>query len=90
MKKLGLIQVLLVIVTFLAALMGTANAISISYQAYDLSDLTIGEDLWEYTYTISDHTFAMDTGFTIYFELGLYDFLDPTPPAPNADWDVLT
>jgi hypothetical protein len=69
---------------------GSAGAIEIYYEATDLTDINIGEDSWQYTYTVTDHTFAVDEGFTIFFELGLYDFLDPFPAAPNADWDVLT
>jgi len=69
---------------------GIANAISIDFTATDLVDVNPGKDLWQYSYTVSDHTFAADTGFTIYFDLGLYDFLDPAPPAPNSDWDVTT
>lgn len=90
MRKFGLTCALLVLATFLALPIGMANAIIIDYQATDLVDTTAGEDLWQFTYTVSDHTFAADTGFTIYFDLGLYDLLDPAPPAPNADWDVLT
>jgi len=67
-----------------------ANAATISYTATDLPDVNIGEDLWQYSYTVSDHTFTADTGFTIYFDLGLFDLLDPFSTAPNADWDVLT
>lgn len=69
---------------------GPAHAISILTQATDLVDVTAGEDLWQYAYTVSDHTFSADTGFTIYFDLGLYDLLDPFPPAPNSDWSVVT
>ena len=69
---------------------GLAHATVIEYTATDLADINSGEDLWQYSYTVSDNTFAADTGFTIYFDLGLYDLLDPAPTAPNADWDVLT
>ena len=69
---------------------GLANATAISYTATDIADINPGEDLWQYTYSVSDNTFTADTGFTIYFDLGLYDFLDPLPSAPNADWDILT
>lgn len=65
------------------------NATVINYTATDLADTGAG-DLWEYTYKVSDHIFAADTGFTIYFDLGLYDFLDPAPVQPNSEWDVLT
>jgi hypothetical protein len=69
---------------------GLANATAISFTATDLADVTVGEDLWEYSYTVTENTFAADTGFTIYFDLGLYDLLAPSPSAPNADWDVVT
>lgn len=90
MKQYGSIRVLLVLGTILMLSMGTAHAITINYQATDLADTTAGEDLWQYSYTVSEHTFAPDTGFTIYFDLGLYDFLDPLTTTPNLDWDVLT
>ena len=67
-----------------------ANATTINYTATDLTDINPGEDLWQYSYSVSDNTFAADTGFTVYFDLGLYDLLDPSPTVPNADWDVLT
>ena len=69
---------------------GLANATSISYTATDLIDVNAGEDLWQYSYSVSDNIFAADTGFTIYFDFGLYELLDPSPITPNADWDVLT
>jgi hypothetical protein len=67
-----------------------SSAATINYAATDLVDINPGEDLWQYSYSLSDHNFAADTGFTIYFDLGLYDFLEPLPAAPNADWDVIT
>lgn len=69
---------------------GLANATSISYTATDLTDVNAGEDLWEYSYSVIDNTFTADTGFTIYFDLGLYDLRDSSPTSPNADWDILT
>lgn len=68
----------------------SVGAATISYTATDLTDVNPGEDLWEYSYTLSDHSFAADTGFTIYFDLGFYDLLEPFPVAPNSDWDVIT
>lgn len=67
-----------------------ANATAINYIATDLPDVNQGQDLWQYSYWVSDHTFTADTGFTVYFDLGLYDLLDPNPIAPNADWNVMT
>lgn len=69
---------------------GICQATAISYTATDLTDVVSGEDLWEYSYSVSENTFDTDYGFTIYFDLGLYDFLDPAPAAPNVDWDVIS
>jgi hypothetical protein len=55
-----------------------------------LADANPGEDLWQYSYSVSGNNFAADTGFTVYFDLGLYDLLDPYPATPNSDWDILT
>ena len=88
MKKKYLYVILAGLLIFGTA--GLANATAISYIVADLTDVNPGEDLWQYSYTVSDHIFAADTGFTIYFDLGLYDLLDPVPTAPNADWDILT
>ncbi len=69
---------------------GLAQAITINYTVTDIVDTTPGEDLWEYSYSVSDNIFNMDDGFTVYFDVGLYDLLDPAPTAPNVDWDVLS
>ena len=66
------------------------SATSITYTATNLADKTLGEDLWQYSYQVSNHAFLADTGFTIYFELGLFDLLDPSPTLPNSDWDIVT
>lgn len=55
-----------------------------------MADVNAGEDLWQYSYTVSNNTFVADTGFTIYFDLGFYDFLEPASTAPNGDWDIFT
>ena len=88
MKKKYLSIIVAGLLTLEAAVL--ANATVINYSATDLTDVNIGEDLWQYSYTVSDNAFAADTGFTIYFDLGLYDHLDPAPTAPNADWDIFT
>lgn len=69
---------------------GSAHATAISFVATDLADITVGEDLWEYTYTVSENTFDTDYGFTIFFDYNLYGAIDPSPISPNTDWDVLT
>ncbi|MDA8140179.1 MAG: PEP-CTERM sorting domain-containing protein [Desulfobacteraceae bacterium] len=67
-----------------------AQAIVIDYTAVNLADTTAGEDLWQYTYTVSDHTFAAGTGFTIYFDPGLYGAIEDPAPTVSGDWDILT
>jgi len=69
---------------------GVATATVINYTATDLVDINPGQDLWQYSYTVSDYTFSADTGFTIYFDPTHYTQLDPFPVVPNADWDILT
>lgn len=88
MKKIVAILIPLLVSGLLYC--GVTLATEISYVATDLVDTAIGEDLWEYEYTVSDATFITDTGFTIYFDLYLYALLEPFPVAPNTDWDVLT
>lgn len=78
---------------------GLANAMvvpeyntAISYIANNVADVTEGEDLWQYTYTVSGDSFNWGAkGFTIVFDgdktvLPTYSSL----PTPNSDWDVYT
>lgn len=83
-------NVFLTVAVVLCITAGSANAINISFQATDIVDSIAGEDLWQYSYFVSDHSFAANTGFTIYFDPAAYGAIDPMPSAPNADWDVLT
>lgn len=70
---------------------GLANASNaISYTATDLADVNGGEDLWQYTYTVSGDSFAQGTGFTIEFENSLFVLSAAQQTAPNNDWDVWT
>jgi hypothetical protein len=64
------------------------QAATIEYVVTDLSDVTPGEDLWRYDYTVSGRSFAASEYFDIYFASSLYGTLTPGP-APNADWDVM-
>jgi len=89
-KKIAKLMLTTLLLVFLLVFVAISSATTISYEATDLTDTTTGEDLWQYSYTVGDNTFAADTGFTIYFDLGLYDLLDPSPAAPNGDWDVIT
>ena len=72
-----------------ACLIFPVQAALIQYQAIDLPDTIPGQDLWQYQYTISDHTFAANTGFTLYFDSALFSNLQDPPPVVNSDWDIL-
>lgn len=80
-------KILLAICTYCFVL--SVNAASITYEATDLTDNVIGEDLWRYTYTVSDHIFDVDNGFSIFFDYIDYANLEDPAPAVNSDWDIL-
>lgn len=89
MKKKYISLVMVGMLTLGAA--GLANASNaISYTALDLTDVTVGEDLWQYSYTVSGDGFAMGTGFAIDFESDLFMLSESAQIAPNSDWDVQT
>jgi len=67
----------------------SANSATISYDATDLTDTVMGEDLWRYSYTVSDHVFDIDNGFSIFFDYTNYSNLQDPAPLVNADWDIL-
>ena len=64
-----------------------SHAILIEYEALDLANTTPGADLWQYNYYVSDHDFLTSQGFTVWFDLGLYDNLVPVSASP--DWNAL-
>lgn len=43
------------------------SASAIQFNVIDLTDTTLGEDLWWYQYHIDGFTFSPDQGFTVYF-----------------------
>ena len=70
---------------------GLANASNaISYIATDLADINAGEDLWQYTYTVTGDSFATGTAFAIDFENNLFVLEENQQTAPNEDWEVFT
>jgi len=72
----------------LLAVCSGANA-AIEYQAVDLPDVVISEDLWEYRYTVTG-TFEQFAGFIVLFDAALFANLQDPPPEVNADWSVST
>jgi hypothetical protein len=87
MRRFGIFG--LVATLFLLLAMGSAQAITIHYQAIDLAD-TGGGDLWQYNYMVSDHSFTPNTGFTIYFNINLYSNLEHSDEFSNAGWSIIT
>jgi len=65
-----------------------ARAAAIRYEAANLVDATPGEDLWLYRYRVEDAVFPAGNGFSVFFDLGLYEQL-VAAAAPNPDWDVI-
>lgn len=66
-----------------------SHAATITYIATDLTDTTVGENLWEYSYRVGGTTFAQFEGFSIYFDYTKYKSLEDPPPGV-ADWVPLT
>lgn len=70
---------------------GLANASNaISYIATDLADVTLGEDLWQYTYTVTGDSFAPGTGFAIEFASLQASLAPDQYPAVPAGWSAFT
>ena len=73
------------LVALILAVGSPAVAISITYEALDLTDTTSGEDLWQYTYSVDDATFNQGFGFSIFFDLTRYTKLqDPGLPCDSS------
>ncbi len=70
------------------AMAPAARAAAIRYEAANLVDATPGEDLWLYRYRVEGAAFPAGNGFSVMFDLGLYEQL-VAGAAPNADWDVI-
>ena len=70
-------------------LTGTSLAITIEYEVTDLPDTASGEDLWRYTYRVSDYTFTVGHGFTIYFNQMRYKDIEASTVPVNGDWDII-
>jgi hypothetical protein len=66
-----------------------AEATIIEFEATDLSDFVVGEDLWLYHYFVSEFVFDVDQGFSISFDTALYRNLQDPPPSVGTDWDLL-
>ena len=74
-----------------------ADAATITFESVDLADVTVGEDLWRYIYTVGDATFDTNDGFAIFFDSQQYGALVASTPDTDRDafvttdleWDIL-
>jgi hypothetical protein len=65
----------------LLAFPGGSQATTIQFTATDLNDAPgPGGDLWQYSYTVSDFSFPIHHGFSIFFAPHLYSNLESPPP----------
>ncbi len=73
-------------------LLGTAPAaaVTITFQAIDLADVSPGNDLWRYVYVVAGFADPANVAFETLFAPGLYTDLEDPPPVVNADWDIVT
>jgi len=78
---------ILTITAFLIFLAGTAQAAIISYKVTNLPDTTVGEDLWQVSFTVSDYSFNPNFGFQIFFDYG--NFKNITPVSTSGGWDAI-
>ena len=76
-------------VVLLTIFAGNSYATIISYQATNLADTTPGQDLWQYSYSVSGYTFNQFYGFTVLFDYLHYSNLGDPPPFVNSDWDPI-
>jgi PEP-CTERM motif len=61
-----------------------AQAIAIQY------DATKADDVWQYSYSVTDFVFGANQALFIDFDSNLYSGLQAQPPAPNDDWYTTT
>ena len=89
--RFWMVPATVLLLVFLVAPSPSALAYQITYDAMDLPDINIGQDLWQYTYQVGNYTFDANHGFTIYFDYNLpFSNIQSPPPVVNSDWDVIT
>lgn len=83
--------IVLIAVLFCALItIDMVEAAIITYEATDLTDVNIGEDLWQYRYSVSEHSFSQEHGLTIHFDIEQYAQLEAIQPDAYPDWDLMT
>lgn len=67
--------------------MGQGN---IRYEADDLADVNVGEDLWRYSFYLSGFNFQANQGLSVFFNYQIYTKLShPSQPSLDPVWNVL-
>ena len=61
----------------------------VRYEAVDVMDEKVGEDLWEYSYEISGYEFQAGQGFSVFFDPQLYGGLQNPRPSLSPLWDMI-
>lgn len=69
---------------------GLAQGVTITFETTDLADTAPGQDLWRYTYRVSEFDVRQDVAFETLFDPLRFRTLDDPPLAVSADWDILT
>lgn len=67
-----------------------AQLVYVSYTEQNLTDTTVGQDLWRYTYFVTGLSLEVNQGFSIFFDEATTTNLQSTPPTPNLDWSVIS
>ena len=80
--------IVVLVVLAVSCIAQPARASVITFVATDLADVTVGEDLWRYDYSVSGRNFLQSEFFDIYFDPTRYRALS-AGPAANADWDSI-
>ena len=78
------------LVIFLFCLPVLRAQFTVQYEATDLADTTPGQDLWQYTYSVSGFSFQTNQGFSVFFDDQLYRNLQNPRPNSSPDWSVIT
>ena len=61
----------------------------IQFQAIDLADTTVGQDLWQFQYSLGGFDFQAGQGFSIFFDPQLYTNLQNPQPDPSSIWSCI-
>jgi len=67
----------------------SAAAVDIQFQVLDLPDVTPGQNLYRYAYTLSGFPHPAGFGFSVEFDRESYASLQSPPPAPGPGWDAV-